>query len=83
MSQLHQHQKHALGFLLKHLVAGTGGGFLFGGLLLYFDLGGMGTMIFASPDMWLFLFLLFFGLFITFGSIGMAWGIFSLGQERD
>ncbi|MBL8668495.1 MAG: hypothetical protein JNM48_13645, partial [Rhodospirillales bacterium] len=45
--------------------------------------GGIGSLIAASPDRGLFLVLLFFGLFITFGSIGMAVGIMQLGEERD
>jgi hypothetical protein len=31
----------------------------------------------------LFLLLLFFGLFVTFGSLGMAVGVMQLGEERD
>ena len=76
-------QKEAVTFLLQHLLFGTLGGFLFGALILYYDLKGLGTLIWRSSDPWLALFLLFFGLFITFGSIGMGWGVFSLGRERD
>jgi hypothetical protein len=54
-----------------------------GGLLLWRDVDGLGTMIFASPDRDLFLVLLFFGLFITFGSLGMAAGVMQFGEERD
>jgi len=77
------HQRHAVGFLLRHCAFGTLGGFLFGALFLYFDIFGLGSMIFASPDRNLFLLMLFFGLFITFGSIGMGVGIMGLGEERD
>ncbi|MEO5336256.1 MAG: hypothetical protein H7841_05085 [Magnetospirillum sp. WYHS-4] len=83
MTSLLPHQKDVLGFLLRHLVAGVLGGFLFGGLLLYVDAGGMRSMIVASRDGWIYLFLLFFGLFVTFGGAGMAIGIMSLGEERD
>jgi hypothetical protein len=72
-----------LAFLLKHLIAGSLGALVLGGLMLWFDLGGLGTMIFASADRELFLFLLFFGLWITFGSIAMAVGVMQLGEERD
>jgi hypothetical protein len=72
-----------LTFLLRHLLAGSVGGFVLGSLLLWQDVAGLRTMILASPDRELFLVLLFFGLFVTFGSIGMAVGIMQLGEERD
>lgn len=37
----------------------------------------------TSPDRLLYLLLLFFGLFITSGSIGMAVGVMQLGEDRD
>lgn len=83
MTGLLPHQKKVLGFLLRHLASGVFGGFFFGGLLLYVDAGGMRTMIMSSPDGYISLFLLFFGLFVTFGGVGMAIGVMSLGEERD
>lgn len=77
------HQRNVLMFLLKHLLCGTIGGILFAGLLLWFDVAGLATLIFASPDKVLFLAMLFFGMFITFGSIAMAVGVMQLGEERD
>jgi hypothetical protein len=71
------------GFLLKHCLYGSVGGMLLGGLLVWQDVNGLGTMIFASPDWPLVLGLLFFGLFVTFGSIGMAVGVMQLGEEQD
>lgn len=73
----------AVRFLLKHLAAGAAGGFVFGALILAGDIAGLRTMIFASEDRELFLFMLFFGLFLTFGSVGMAVGVMQLGEERD
>ena len=70
-------------FLLRHLVSGAVGGFVLGGLLLAANVAGLKDMIFASPDRNLFLFMLFFSLFLTFGSIGMAVGVMQLGEERD
>lgn len=72
-----------LRFLLKHLAAGSIGGFLLGVLLLWQDVAGLKTMIFASPDRGLVLFMLFFGLWVTFGSLAMAIGVMQLGEERD
>ena len=77
------HHRRFIGFLLKHMAYGTTGGFVFGALLLWQDVAGIATLIFASPERDLFLLLLFFGLFITFGSIGMAVGVMQLGEERD
>ncbi|MCA1940053.1 MAG: hypothetical protein LDL26_03565 [Caenispirillum bisanense] len=80
---LKPHERHVLDFLLKHLLYGTFGGFLFGGLLLATDLGGIRTLVMASEDTVLFLILLFFGLFVTFGSVGMGVGIMSLGEDKN
>ena len=76
-------QRRFLAFLLTHLVYGSVGGFVFGALILWFDIAHLWTMITVSPDRLLYLLLLFFGLFVTFGSIGMAVGVMQLGEERD
>lgn len=75
--------RRLLHFLLQHLLFGSVGGLVFGGLLLWFDIAGLWTMISASADRGLFLLLLFFGLFVTFGSTGMAVGVMQLGEEHD
>ncbi|TVR98198.1 MAG: hypothetical protein EA406_07390 [Rhodospirillales bacterium] len=75
--------RHAIGFLLKHLAAGAAGGMLFGALVLYYDVAGLGTLITTSRHGLLASVMLFFGLFMTFGSVGMGVGIMSLGEERD
>ncbi|MCW5700795.1 MAG: hypothetical protein KIT00_13250 [Rhodospirillales bacterium] len=77
------HQRDAIQFLLKHLLAGTIGGVLLGAMILWTDVAGLASMIFASSEKYLALTMLFFGLFITFGSIGMAVGVMGLGEERD
>lgn len=77
------HSRRFVEFLLAHCLCGVVGGVVLGGLLLWHDVNGLGSMIFASPDRYLFLTLLFFGLFVTFGSIGMAIGVMQLGEERD
>ena len=80
---MHPDHRRFIGFLLRHLLFGSAGGLVLGLLLLWQDVGGIGTLILASADRELFLMLLFFGLFITFGSIGMAVGVMQLGEERD
>ena len=77
------HSRRFVGFLLTHCLYGVVGGIVLGGMLLWQDVNGLGSMIFSSPDRYLFLALLFFGLFVTFGSIGMAVGVMQLGEERD
>ncbi len=81
--QLQAHERHAIKFLLQHLAVGATGGFVFGGLLLLFDIGGLRTLAFNSSDTGVVLFMLFFGLFITFGSAGMGVGVMSLGEEKS
>jgi len=76
-------EKHALYFLLTHLFYGSVVGFIIGWMIIRFDFRGIGSMIDKSPDGWLWMILMFFGLFVTFGSIGMGVGIMSLGEERD
>ena len=72
-----------VGFLIKHLLAGAAGGGLLGGLILWYDVAGLASLIFAMPVNVVALFMLFFGLFITFGSVGMAVAVMGLGEERD
>lgn len=67
-------------FLLRHGLAGALAGWLFVGALLALDMGRLGTLIFASPDWWLPLGLLLFGVSVTFSSLAMGAGIMSLGQ---
>lgn len=78
---MRDHEKKAVLFLLQHLLYGTVGGFTFGGLLLAFDIAGLRTLAFSSQQPFLVIGLLFFGLFVTFGSVGMGVGIMSLGRD--
>ena len=59
---LKPHEKHALGFLLHHLLLGTVGGFLFGVLLLWQDVGNLRTLAMNSDNTVLYIGMLFFGL---------------------
>jgi len=80
---LKPHEKKVLGFLLHHLLLGTVGGFLFGVLLLWQDIGNLRTLAMNSENTALYVGMLFFGLFITFGSVGMGVGIMSLGEDKN
>ncbi len=72
-------------FLLRHLVSGLVGGGIVGGGVLWYDIGSIRTLAFNAPmaDAVLVVILLFFGLFVTFGSVAMGIGIWSLARERD
>ena len=76
------HERTALLFLLRHLLYGVVGGLTFGGLLLWQDFGSLRTLMMASEQPLLWLFMLFFGLFVTFGSVGMGVGVMSLGRDE-
>ncbi len=79
---LQPHERQALGFLLRHLCHGTVGGFVFGGMLLWLDFASLRTLIATSDNPLLYGFMLFFGLFVTFGSVGMGVGVMSLTDEE-
>jgi len=78
---MRQFDKRLLRFLGQHCLAGMAGGAVFGAALLYFNIMGFRDLVWDSPDRGLALFLLFFGLFITFGSLGMGWGVMSSAQD--
>jgi len=83
LRNLHWTAQVTLTFLFKHMMAGVIGGIFLGFLLLYYDVSKLWTLISTSSDPWLFGAMLLGGFSITFGSIAMGWGIFSLTQERD
>lgn len=70
-------------FMLGHLFYGSVGAIVFGGLILYFNVSGIWTLLSHSRDGFIFGFLLFFGLIITFGGISMGWGVMTLGGFSD
>ncbi len=74
-------ERDAIRFLIKHLVLGACGGFAFAIGLLAFDVASMRTLMWSSEDTVLWLILLFFGMFVTFGSVGMGVGVMSLAED--
>jgi hypothetical protein len=82
-------EKAALRFVARHLAMGLGAGALFGLVLLASDLAGLRSLAFSSEAPWLVIALLFFGLFITFGSVSLAANLMLLargeqeGSKRD
>ena len=74
-------ERSALLFMLRHLLIGAGCGVAFGTLLMVQDWGGLYTLIRSADLSWLWFFLLFFALILTFGGVGMAIGVMSLGED--
>jgi len=81
--KLHAHERDTIRFLLKHLAGGLIGAALLLVAILLFDVGGIGSLVAGSETPVLGVFLMGFGLAVTFGSVAMGIGIMSLGQERD
>lgn len=79
---LKAHEREMVRFLVMHAVYGIVGGAVFGGLVLYLDVAHIGTLISHSDSEWLFLILLFTGLSVTFGSIGMGVAIMTIGNDK-
>lgn len=77
------HDFTMLRFLIRHLLYGIAGGLVFGGGLLLLDFADLYSLISGSQEPLLWLLLLFFGLFATFGSVAMGVGVMSLGDHRD
>ncbi|HMA14069.1 MAG TPA: hypothetical protein VKP12_04745 [Kiloniellaceae bacterium] len=78
------HDRTALRFVARHLAMGLAAGALFGIAILVSDLAGLRSLAFASEAPWLVIALLFFGLFITFGSVSLAANLMLLGRgERN
>jgi hypothetical protein len=82
-NKLSRQEKSVLGFLLRHMLYGLAGGLCFGLLVLYFDIAHLRSLAMESKDGWLTILLFFFGLFITFGSVGMAAGVMGQGQDEN
>jgi hypothetical protein len=79
----HPYHRPALLFLGKHLAAGVLAGVVFCTAMLWFDVGGLGTLMLGSDSMAVGLYLFFGSVCITFGSVAMGVGIMSLGDHAD
>lgn len=80
---LNAKEKQALKFLGMHLVYGLAAGLTFGLAVLYTNLGNLRTLAMESASPTLVLTLFFFGLFITFGSVGMGVGVMTLARDDE
>ncbi|MBI5162495.1 MAG: hypothetical protein HY985_01185 [Magnetospirillum sp.] len=75
--------KEALRYLAAHLVYGLVAGLTFGIAVLATNLGNLRTLAMESANPVAVLALFFFGLLITFGSVGMGVGVMSMARDDD
>ncbi|HTH17271.1 MAG TPA: hypothetical protein VL974_11510 [Magnetospirillum sp.] len=80
---LNTKEREALRFLGVHLVYGLAAALTFGIAVLLTNLGNLRTLALESSHPAMVLVLFFFGLFVTFGSVGMGVGIMSLANDDD
>lgn len=74
-SSLRPFERDAILFLIKHLLAGAVGAIIAGTGILVLDIAHLGTLVRESADGMVAAFLVYFGLFITFGSVAMGIGV--------
>jgi len=82
-SQAAREARSIIKFMIEHTAYGGFGALVFGALVLFFDIGGIYTLAMSSRDAPIFIFLLFFGLFVTFGGISLGIGIMTMGGFSD
>lgn len=82
-SQAAREARSIVKFMIEHTAYGGFGALVFGALVLFFDIGGIYSLAMSSRDAPIFIFLLFFGLFVTFGGISLGIGIMTLGGFSD
>ncbi|MGE5515378.1 MAG: hypothetical protein ACM31D_06100 [Bacteroidota bacterium] len=80
---LNSKEREALRYLGAHLVYGLAAAMTFGIAVLMTNLGNLRTLALESSSPVTVLMLFFFGLCVTFGSVGMGVGIMSLSSDDD
>jgi len=76
-------EKQVLSFLGQHLSYGLAAAITFGSAVLYTDLSHIRTLALESSHPVLIIFLLYFGLCVTFGGVGMVVGVMSLARDNE
>ena len=69
-------------FLIRHALIGFGLSLLFVAILLTLDIGGFGTLIFASSSSKLALAILVFSMGVTFSSVQMGFAVMFLREDE-
>ena len=75
-----------LRFILKHILFGIVVGWSFVAALLYFDVGGFGSLVLGSSSKWVALGLLGVSFAVTFGSASVATAVLlghEFGEDND
>ncbi len=83
MMPLSPDDKAALGFLLAHLIYGLAAGATFGIGVLFINLGNLRVLALESGQPVFVLCLFFFGLFVTFGSLGVGVGVMNMAKKDE
>lgn len=73
----------AFKFLGMHLACGLAAALVFGTAVLYLDIGHIRTMALEAHSGAMIFSMMYFGLFVSFGSIAMAVGIMGLGNFSE
>jgi hypothetical protein len=80
---LNEKEREVLGFLAQHLFYGLAGGLAFGAAVLFTNLGNIRVLALDSAHPVLVLVLFFFGLCVSFGSVGMGVGIMNMARDDE
>lgn len=80
---LNAKERKMLRFVAMHSLCGLAAGLTFGLAVLYTNLGNLRTLALESTSPIMVLGLFFFGLFVTFGSVGMGVGIMALARDEE
>ena len=70
-------------YVLMAALEGIAGGWVFLLILLWTDIGGLGTLVHSSPDKTVALITLLMSFGVTFGFVGLGWRIMVMLPEED
>ncbi len=70
-----------LRFLGINMAIGTGAGWAFLAALLWFDIGGLGTLVLAASDKYLAIAMMMIAIMITWGSLAMGTALFIIPKD--
>ena len=70
-------------YVLMAALEGIAGGWTFLLILLWTDIGGLGTLVYSSADRTVALITLLMSFGVTFGLVGLGWRIMVMLPEED
>lgn len=74
-------EKHAILFLLKHLVTGAVGAIVLATGILVLNVAGIGELVANSEHGVIAVIMLYASLILTFGSVAMGIGVMALNED--